>query len=338
MPLIKIDNTGERFQQNDTDDCILRAGLASGIGLSYECNSGGCGSCKFELLEGEVETLWADAPGLSARDIKKNRRLACQSRALTDLHIKMHTAPEFCLPVPTGRQSLSLIERRAVTDDIAEFRFQADNEAVFLPGQYALLCVPGVGAPRAYSMSNLPNQNGEWAFWIRRVSDGAATTVLFDELRSGDRLVLDGPYGMAHLRPDRPRDLVCIAGGSGISPMLSIARSAASDPAMAGRHLDFFFGGRSPADLCGQSELAELSGGPGAHVTYHCSVSDPNAGLGWRGERGFIHELVQRRIGGQLADRECYFAGPPPMVQATQRALLLEEGVDQDQVHFDRFF
>jgi len=338
MPLIEIENTGERFQQNDIDDCILRAGLASGLGLSYECNSGGCGSCKFELLEGEVETLWADAPGLSARDIKKNRRLACQSRALTDLRIKMHTAPEFCLPVLAKRQSLSLLERRAVTDDIAEFRFQVDNEAVFLPGQYALLHVPGVDSPRAYSMSNLPNQNGEWAFWIRRVANGAATTVLFDQLRRGDRLILDGPYGMAYLRPDSPRDVVCIAGGSGISPMLSIARAAASDPAMAGRRLDFFFGGRRPADLCGQLELAELSGGPGALVTYHCSISDPDVGSGWSGERGFIHELVQRQLGGQLSNRECYLAGPPPMVQATQRALLLDEGVSQDQVHFDRFF
>lgn len=338
MTLIKIDNTGERFQQDDTHDCILRAGLASGLGLSYECNSGGCGSCKFELVEGEVETLWEGAPGLSARDIKKGRRLACQSRAVTDLRIKMHTAPEFRLPVPSGLQSLTLLERRAVTRDIAEFRFKAASEAAFLPGQYALLHVPGVGAPRAYSMSNLPNPDGEWEFWIRRVADGAATTVLFDGLRSGDRLTLDGPYGLAHLRPDSPRDLVCIAGGSGISPMLSIARAAASDPAMAGRRLDFFFGGRRPEDLCGQSELAALSGGPGAYISYHCAVSELEVGPGWSGELGFIHELVQRRLGGQLADRECYLAGPPPMVQATQRMLLLEERVDQDQVHFDRFF
>jgi toluene monooxygenase electron transfer component len=48
--------------------------------------------------------------------------------------------------------------------------------------------------------------------------------------------------------------------------------------------------------------------------------------------------LVQRQIKGQLANRECYLAGPPPMVQATQRALVLEEGVSQEQVHFDRFF
>jgi len=328
MQLIKIDNTGEQFQQNDTDDCILRAGLASGIGLSYECNSGGCGSCKFELLEGDVETLWADAPGLSARDIKKNRRLACQSRALTDLRIKMHTAPEFQLPVPAKTQELNLVERRAITEDIAEFRFQATGEAVFLPGQYALLHLPGVSAPRAYSMSNLPNRNGEWAFWIRRVAGG----------RRGDRVALDGPYGMAHLRPDSPRDVVCIAGGSGISPMLSIARAAANDPAMAGRQLDFFFGGRRPEDICGKLELAELSGGMGAHVNYHCAVSDPEVGPDWGGERGFIHELVRRQLGGRLANRECYLAGPPPMVQATQHALVLEENVSQEQVHFDRFF
>ena len=50
----------------DADDTLLRAAQRAGIGFPYECNVGSCGNCKFELIEGEVQTAWSEAPGLSA--------------------------------------------------------------------------------------------------------------------------------------------------------------------------------------------------------------------------------------------------------------------------------
>ena len=76
-PIILNEKDGSTFEQQE-GDTLLRAALRAGVGLSYECNSGGCGGCKFELLEGEVETLWADAPGLNERDRRRGRHLACQ--------------------------------------------------------------------------------------------------------------------------------------------------------------------------------------------------------------------------------------------------------------------
>ena len=55
------------------DDTILRAGLRAGLGFPYECNSGACGTCKVELLEGKIHSLRPDAPGLGERDRAKNR-------------------------------------------------------------------------------------------------------------------------------------------------------------------------------------------------------------------------------------------------------------------------
>src|SRR6266851_4831536 len=110
-----------------------------------------------------------------------------------------------------------------VKHDMREFRFRAPENASFLPGQYALLQFPGVNGVRAYSMSNVSG-NADWEFIIRRVPNGAGTGVLFDRLRPGGEIEMDGPYGLAYLRPDSPRDLVCVAGGSGLSPMISIAR------------------------------------------------------------------------------------------------------------------
>ncbi len=337
MPTIHIHDSDLSFEQLEAHDTLLRAGLAAGLGLSYECNSGGCGSCKFELIEGEVEELWPDAPGLTARDIKKGRKLACQCRARSDLVIAMRTDDSFRPAILPGRFQASLESRRELTPDITEFRFRGPAPARFLPGQYAMLRLEGTGAPRAYSMSNLANAEGVWEFWIRRKPGGQVTESLFATLQPGARVVLDGPYGLAFLQTEAPRDVLCIAGGSGISPVLSIARGLLSDPTMAERKLHFFFGGRTPADICGLTELQALPGFA-ERVSFHAAISEPREGDGWNGAVGFIHEVLAKVLGGTLRDFECYLAGPPPMVQATTRMLLLEQGVPAEQVHFDRFF
>jgi toluene monooxygenase electron transfer component len=176
-----------------------------------------------------------------------------------------------------------------------------------------------------------------WEFGIGRAPDGEAASRLFDHLPEGASLMLDGPYGLAYLRADSPRDVVCIAGGSGLSPMLSIARGILGNAEMTARKVHFFYGGRTPDDICGRLELSLLPGF-GERLFYECAVSDPVAPSAWEGKRGFVHSVVQAHLGARLASMECYVAGPPPMVQACQRMLVLEERVPQAQIHFDRFF
>ena len=69
-------------------DTVLRAGLRAGLALPYECNVGACGTCKFELLQGEVLNLRENA-GLSARDRAKGRLLGCRP-------VRLATAPSSC--------------------------------------------------------------------------------------------------------------------------------------------------------------------------------------------------------------------------------------------------
>jgi toluene monooxygenase electron transfer component len=139
------------------------------------------------------------------------------------------------------------------------------------------------------------------------------------------------------VRHESKRDVLCIAGGSGLSPILSIVRSLAVQ-AGAARTVDVFYGGRTAADLCLAEALAEA--GAAAHIRLHSVVSDPGHELseGWEGATGFVHEEVARRLGDAAREREVYFAGPPPMATATQRMLVLELGVPVEQIHFDRFF
>ncbi len=326
------------FEQRGQDS-VLRAALRAGIGFPYECNSGGCGSCKFELLEGEVENLWPQAPGLTDRDIRKGKLLACQCVASTDLRIKVRTASEYVPPIRPKRLRARLVSMHAITHDISEFRFVSEEGADFLPGQYAMLDIPGVGTPRAYSMCNLGNAEGEWHFQIRRVAKGLATQQLFAHLQIGDVIEIDGPYGMAYLRTEVSRDIVCVAGGSGLAPMVSIARGAAQADLLQTRQLHFFYGGRTPQDICGESLLRQLSRF-GERIHFHPVVSLPgeDGGEAWSGETGFVHELVRRTFGDSMPDYEFYFAGPPPMTQTLQEMLMVGYRVPFEQIHFDRFY
>ena len=335
-PIILNEKDGSSFEQRE-GDTLLRAALRAGVGLSYECNSGGCGGCKFELLQGEVETLWADAPGLNERDRRRGRHLACQCRAKGPLSIKASTAKEYVPKVIPQRQKAQLVGISDITHDLREFRFRGTSGASFLPGQFAMLDLAGLDASRAYSLSNTANDDGEWHFQVRRVPHGKGTHVLFDKLACGDEIGLDGPYGVAWLRTESPRDIVCVAGGSGLAPMVSIARGAAEAGMLKDRKLYFFYGARTPRDVCGREMLAQLEGF-GDRIVYLPVVSLPGDDGEWQGETGFVHDLVARALPGSLAGFEFYFAGPPPMTQALQEMLMVGHRVPFEQIHFDRFF
>ena len=327
---------GAEFTQS-APDSLLRAALRSGVGMAYECNSGGCGACKFELLAGEIETLWPQAPGLSARDRQRGRHLACQCRALGPITIKAPTSAQYLAATRPQRQSARLLATRDITGDIREFRFVASEHARFQPGQFAMLDLPGLGSSRAYSVANTANPDKEWHFQIRRVAQGLGTYTLFESLQPGDTIGLDGPYGVAYLRTEAPRDIVCVAGGSGLAPMVSIARGAAEAGLLAQRKLYFFYGARTPADVCGEDMLRALPGFD-RQIHYIPVVSLPGEDGAWTGRTGFVHEALASALPSALAAHEFYFAGPPPMTQALQEMLMVTHGVPFEQIHFDRFF
>jgi toluene monooxygenase electron transfer component len=336
--LISLKNKSNSFDC-DENDTLLRAAIRSGIKMPYECNSGGCGSCKFDLVEGEVETLWEDAPGLSPRDIRKGKKLACQCKAVTNCEIDFREenweAPRF----PPKRFKATFIERRDLTSDLAEFKFKSDDSADFMAAQYVMFSMPGVNADRAYSMSNISNKEGYWHFIIKKMPNGQASSFLFDELEKGDSLDLDGPYGLAYLNPKIDRNVVCIGGGSGLSPIMSVARTIISDKQFDGQTVTLFYGGRGPKDIC-TPELVEEIENSNNRITCHNATSDPelSAEHGWDGEVCFVHELVKNTLGESLPEYEFYFCGPPPMTEAVQRMLMIDYKVPFDQIHFDRFF
>lgn len=322
----------------EADDVILRAGLRAGMALPYECNVGGCGNCKFQLVEGEIDPGWLDAPGTSPRDRDRKRYLACQARPLSNCKVKFLGIAEEHLDERPLRRKAELTGVADVTHDIREFRLRTNGAAWFTPGQYALLRVPGVNFWRAYSMSNIPNAEGNWEFMIRKVPGGAATTALFDHLEVGDCIELDGPYGFAGLKRNNNRDIICIAGGSGVSAMVSIVRGVVQEPNIALKNIHFFYGARTVRDVVDRTVVSG-DDTAGVSINFHPVVSD-NAGAEstWNGPTGLVHEHVVSVMGNDLGGYEVYMAGPPPMVTTAQKILQSQCNVLRDRIHYDRFF
>jgi toluene monooxygenase electron transfer component len=326
------------------NDTLLRAALRSGIAFPYECNVGSCGNCKFELLEGVMASCWPEAPGLSDKDRARNRGLGCQSRPTGPLQIKLRTSDKYAPQFAPVRTPAKFIASRAITHDLSEFTFQTELPLPFLSGQYALIQMAGSAGPRAYSMSNVGLFSGETQagnlieFQVRRLPGGQGSAHLFDQLQAGAVVDIDGPYGMAYLRENVERDILCIAGGSGLAPMISIARGAFSSPRMTAQKLSFFYGARALQDVCGLDMLTTLPNWQ-TRGTYQAVVSGateedtlPDGYL-----RGFAHDAVAQTFGERLQHMEIYFAGPALMGQSLLKTLI-DLKVPMDQVHFDQFY
>lgn len=311
-------------------ETLLHAGLKEGLGFPYECASGTCGTCQFQLIDGTVETIWSDAPGLSPRARRKGDRfLACQCVATSDCVISSRMDDRYICEVRPSRFEAVLKQIVPLTRDMAEFRFASAGEARFLPGQFVLLEVPTIDGRRAYSMANLANEVGGWHLIIKRKDEGALTRFLFEGAEPGLKANLLGPYGSACLTDQIGERIVLLAGGSGLSPALSIARGALEGA--KARKLSLYYGARTQSDLVDLKGL--LPGPSNSHerLDYVPVLSEQE----WDGLSGFLHEAAEAN-GAIEADTDYFIAGPGPMVEASI-AMLKKHGVKADRVHYDSF-
>jgi toluene monooxygenase electron transfer component len=126
---------------------------------------------------------------------------------------------------------------------------------------------------------------------------------------------------------------VLLAGGSGLSPMVSIAKGADAAGLLENRKLHFFYGGRSPQDMFDPSHVLGPALAPKLNVT--TALSDPSGD--WTGPTGLLPDVVRDMMGEDLQRSEIYFAGPAAMSTAVQQ-MAHKAGVPMDRLHFDEFY
>ncbi|QNO27223.1 2Fe-2S iron-sulfur cluster binding domain-containing protein [Sphingopyxis sp. OPL5] len=322
-----VASTGEAFACHP-GQTLLMAGLRAGLNLPYECASGACGSCRCKLIDGEVETLWADAPGLSDRDRRRGGTiLMCQSRPMTDVRIDVRVREPIGIPRPLSTVA-TVVSTRPLTPDMMHITLAPADRMAFLPGQFVIVKLDGVGQ-RAYSMANV-DQGGRQLELIVKVKPGGAVSGAFAHRHLvGDRVSVEGPYGGAYYRRDCERPVVGIAGGSGLAPIWSIAQAAAAGYR---RDVHLYFGVNGPRDVCFLDEMQRLSTG-NSRVKTHLIVRDDAPA---RTRPGLVGDAVIEDL-SDLTGADVYMAGPPPMIDAILGRLVTESRIDSDRVFFDRF-
>jgi toluene monooxygenase electron transfer component len=326
--MFEIQSDDQLFKfQSASDDTILSAALRADLAFPYECNSGGCGACKIELLEGEVNNLWPEAPGLSDRERRKGRLLACQCRAQSDLKVKVVNRAEGRALYPPSRFLAHVVSKRFLSEEMFELQLEAEREVIFSPGQYFMVELPELGA-RAYSAAN-PVDGNKLTLVIKAVPGGKVSCALAHD--TIEMLQLDGPYGVSVLSTTDEQRSVFIAGGSGIAPMVSMVNTLITQGYE--KPITVFYGSRLEAELNAAQTLFSSA----ENFKLVNVLSNQTDDSGWSGATGFVHEVIPTYL-ESFQGAEFYLCGPPPMISAVQKLLMLENRVPFESIHFDRFF
>jgi len=339
----KAGDSGFTCAENET---LLFAGLREGLTLPYECATGTCGTCRARLVRGEVEVLWPDAPAFAKVKREKGDILMCQCRPRGDCDLRIAanvTRSGDADELPAHRTGI-IKNLRRLTGDVMHFEIALSAPMSFKAGQFVVVEAKGVPGRRAYSMVNYQTETRTISLVVKRKPGGGFGDWLFDRNVEGEELEVFGPLGHATFRAEEDKDMICIAGGSGIAGIMSILECATSTDYFRNHKGHVFFGVRSPADAFYVEELARYvaAANGGLEVTLAFSheppaASEDEAFPGLALAAGWVHEVAAKTMAGRYSDMIGYIAGPGPMVDGAIRMLITEAALTRDCIRYDKF-
>ena len=330
---VTIEPTGDIIEVEE-GQTILNAALRQGVWLPFACGHGTCATCKCQLVEGDVDQGDASPFALMDMEREEGKILACCAMPESDLTIEadIDVDPDFAgYLVEDFRATVAAIENLSPT--IKGLTLKLDRPMSFQAGQYINMQLPGVDGTRAFSIANAPSSRDSIELHIRQVPNGAATGYIHQQLKVNDSLQLSGPYGQFFVRKSDPKDVLFIAGGSG----LSSPESMILDLLEAGdqRAITLFQGARNLAELYHRDRFEALAQ-QHANFTYVAALNEPEPEDHWQGFTGFVHEAAAAHFDGKFSDHKAYLCGPPPMIDAAINTLMQGRLFEKD-IHMEKF-
>jgi len=311
-------------------DTILDALIMAGVPFPYSCQAGNCGTCKCELVDGDIFELEHSEHALGPEERARNIILACRTQAWGDTSIRRLESEELVIH-PSRVMRCRVVALDDLTHDIKGVRLviESGGPFTFSAGQYAQVEF-GPGMSKHYSMANTPAEP-ELEFQIRHMPGGKTSAYVATRLKVGDALKVSGPLGASYLRDQHAGPVLLVAGGSGFAPMQSILGTLLGRDYTA--PVTLYFGVRSERDLYRERLLKDLAA-KHANFGYHVVLSEQ------KGERGRRYGLVHEALAQDRADLDghnAYLAGPPVMVEAAT-AVLEARGLPHRDIHADAFY
>ena len=338
--------SGERTFDCDANEKLLYAGLRQGVVLPYECGTGTCGTCKARCVSGSIEPGWREAPGRSYLKEDRGEFLLCQETAAGDCTVYVPGKPPIelaSLPRPDYRLG-TLVAYTRLTRDVVSFTLTIDPGMNFAPGQFAVCAIPEVQGGRAYSMVNDTSSAETLEFVVKEKPGGKFSEWILAANRDRARMRVFGPLGRAIFRPEEDKNILCIAGGSGIAGMISILARASAMGHFANRRGHVFFGVRTGNDVFYLDRMNGFAAAAGGNLEITVAVSEGEATEdikrrypAIRFATGFVHAVAAVAMTGKYENVVAFVAGPPPMVDGALRMLIMEARLPAKDIRYDKF-
>lgn len=206
------------------------------------------------------------------------------------------------------------------THDTKTFRFSlpADATLDMLPGDYLYVhaTINGKAVKRPYTPSSLPGTTGSFDLTVKRYETGVVSKYLHDQ-HIGDTVLMSGPNPGGHWVDGMAKRVGFVAGGTGITPMISIIRWILTKRVDA--DLSLIFANKTEADIIFREEWNEAAR---EHRNFHCYHVLEQAPVGWSEGIGRITvDILRRHLPSPAPDTCIFLCGPPPMVDALETAL-----------------
>ena len=292
----------------EPNETVLDAAQRAGYEVPYSCRKGVCGSCKGQIVSGEVRAYAGDA--LSGAERADRQFLYCQTRPRSDLEIapkSIAKADPFAVKTLTAR--VFRLVRMADDVMLVHLRYPAGQRVRFKAGQYVTVLLDN-GETRDFSMANPPRESDGVQLHVRHVSGGAFTSHVFETLRCGDQLRIQSPHGGFVLREsDKP--ILFVAGSTGFAPIKSIIEDTFAKGIQ--RDMTLYWGARQRSGL--YSDLPEKWAAQHPRFRYIPVISDA-VEPGFR--HGFVHQAVLEDH-PSLADFQAYVCGVPALCRAARK-------------------
>ena len=312
-------------------ETILEAALHQGLNFPYQCREGVCGTCKGKILRGTVDYGTYQEGVLTEAEKEQGKALFCCAKPLSDLDIECQEVDGLVrFPVKTMNVRVQKMDRVAPDVMLLELSTEDDEQMNFIAGQYISVLLED-GTKRSYSFANAPHEPDRLQLHVRLVVGGKFTGHVFNGMKVGDVLRIEGPFGSFFLHEESDKPIIFMSGGCGFGAIKSMVEHAFHIGLK--RPMVLYWGARTPVSL--YSDLPEKWQQEHDNFKFIPVLSEPKPEHHWQGRTGLVHDAILQDH-QKLDGYQVYACGSPEMVDAS-RAPFMARGLPEDQYFSDAF-
>ena len=311
------------------NDTLLEGALRAGIPLGYGCSSGNCGQCRAKVVSGKIKYVRPHDYVFTEAEKNQNYALMCSCTAVTDLVLEAVVARSPA-DIPFQQITAKVKAMDYPSDDVMVLKLMAPRSSRmrFMAGQSAVVKAGAFSAE--LPIASCPCEERLLQFHIRLMPGNHFSDYVFNRLKVGEAVVVEGPKGEFVLDDESTRSLVFIAWGSGFAPVKGLIEHALSLEASEKLHLYWAAQNERDIYLPNQCRAWEDALDDFRYTPLVAGSAHGTSGAHWE---KWLHELLQpvRTDYPEMKELDFYVAGPEALVAAT-RSLLLEWGAPEGQV------